>query len=114
MVVALTQKHENLFKRKFDALSKIEEKLKNNLSLPDLFLETVKDYFVNFNVAKTGENTNKSSTNTMLVYSEHGVDIYGPTWLAAKANHIVLFLNRVVAPPTYIFCEIDCSKFKLN
>ncbi|AFW95704.1 hypothetical protein ANA_C13014 [Anabaena sp. 90] len=77
------------FSLKFDALSKIEEKLKNNLSLPDLFLETVKDYFVNFNVAKTGENTNKSSTNTMLVYSEHGVDIYGPTWLTEKHRNLI-------------------------
>ncbi|WP_414572841.1 hypothetical protein [Nostoc sp. CCY 9925] len=77
------------FSLKFDALSKIEKNLKNNLSPTDLFLETVKDYFVNFNVAKTGEKTNTSSTNTMLAYSDHGIDIYGPTWLTKKHRKLI-------------------------
>ncbi len=64
------------FSLKFDALSKIEENLKNHLDFTDLFLQTVKDYFVSFNVSKTEEDPNKSSTNQMLVYSNHGIDIY--------------------------------------
>ncbi|QFS52267.1 hypothetical protein [Nostoc sphaeroides] len=77
------------FSLKFDALSKLEDNLNKHLDFSDLFLETVKDYFVNFNVSKTGENANKSSTNEMLVYSHHGVDIYGPKWLTEQHRKLI-------------------------
>ncbi|MBN3957454.1 hypothetical protein [Nostoc sp. NMS8] len=77
------------FSLKFDALSKLEDNLNNHLDFKDLFLETVKDYFVNFNVSKTGESPNKSSTNEILVYSNHGVDIYGPKWLTEQHKKLI-------------------------
>lgn len=77
------------FSLKFDALSKTKEKLENQFNVTDLFLETVKDYFVSFNVSKTGENPNKSSTNEILVYSNHGVDIYAPKWLTEKHKKLI-------------------------
>ncbi|QLE57460.1 hypothetical protein [Nostoc sp. TCL26-01] len=77
------------FSLKFDALSKVQSNLNSQLELSDLFLETVKDYFVCFNVSKTGEPPNKSTTNEMLVYSNHGVDIYAPCWLTEKHKDLI-------------------------
>ncbi|BCL35034.1 hypothetical protein [Nostoc sp. MS1] len=77
------------FSLKFDALSKVQDNLNSQLELSDLFLETVKDYFVSFNVSKTGENQNKSATNEILVYSKHGVDIYGPKWLTSQHKTLI-------------------------
>ncbi|MBD2254444.1 hypothetical protein [Nostoc parmelioides] len=85
---------------RFDALSKAEEKFQQQLSFEDLFLETVKDYFVCFNVSKTGEKANTSATNKKLIYCNYGIDIYGPEWLSDKHQELIrqeLDGNRQVA-----------------
>ncbi len=74
---------------RFDALSRVEERLKQQLSFEDLFLETVKDYFVCFNVSKTGEKANTSPTNNTLVYCNYGIDIYAPEWLSNKHKKLI-------------------------
>lgn len=77
------------FSLRFDALSKVEEKVKKQFSFEDLFLETVKDYFVCFNVSKTGERENTSATNKILIYRNYGIDIYGPEWLSNKHKELI-------------------------
>ncbi|WP_392534739.1 hypothetical protein [Nostoc sp. C117] len=77
------------FSLRFDALSKVEERLKQQLGFEDLFLETVKDYFVCFNMSKTGEKPNTSATNKQLVYQNYGINIYGPEWLSDKHQELI-------------------------
>ncbi|MUG96968.1 hypothetical protein F7734_33375 [Scytonema sp. UIC 10036] len=77
------------FSLRFDALSRVEERLKQQLSFEDLFLETVKDYFVCFNVSKTGEKANTSATSNTLVYRKYGIDIYAPEWLSNKHKELI-------------------------
>ena len=64
-----------------EALKQAEKKLRAGISKEEVYFEVVRDYFVCFNVRKTGS-PNRSHTNVHELYADEHIQIFGPSWLA--------------------------------
>ncbi len=69
-----------------EALKQASEKLLQGKSKEDVFCEAVKDYFVCFNIRKTGESNDSLNTNRHLLYEGKGIQVYGPEWLSENKD----------------------------
>jgi hypothetical protein len=70
------------FSLRFDALSKIPKLLEAGKSKQEIFIETVKDYFVCFDVRQSDiEEGNLDSIHSQNIYTGNGIKMYGPKWI---------------------------------
>lgn len=90
-----------------DALSKAEAQLKMGRQKQDVFLSAVKDYFVCFDVHRSGEGSRENAgTNKRKVYPipcssypfgppDRGIEIYGPEWLLDIPEKLALIPKEI-------------------
>lgn len=64
-----------------EAIKQAAKKLRQGKNKEEVFLEAVRDYFVCFNVRKTGEKNDSNLPGAIEIYSGHGIRIFGPSWI---------------------------------
>jgi hypothetical protein len=70
------------FSLRFEALSKIPKLLQDRMQDQNIFIETVKDYFVCFDVRPSDvETSDRESIHTQSIYKGNKIKIYGPEWI---------------------------------